>query len=1110
MVARVEPLLRQIHRFAPDTSDAELVGLYAASRAGEPFRELVERHGSMVLRTCRGVLGDGPDAEDAFQATFLLLARKARSLSRPEAVGAWLHGAARRIALRARAARARRTRREAQAASRSATQPLAELTVREFMAVLDEEVARLPQRFRAPLLLCFWEGLTQDEAAVRLGWSPGSVKGRLERGRKRLTERLKRRGFGGKALLIAPLAAVAVSGDLLAKATAQTTGVVSPSVAALVPPAGGAWLHRALIAASVVVVGGISIAAVLYRPGPAPHAEPPAKPQAQAKNDLFGDPLPPLALARLGTHRFRSETWAQNIAVSPDRKTIAATATNWIILWDAASGREVRRLGPVGPARVGNQIHPVEFTRLAWSPDGRLLAAGTSVYLGDGKPVWLFDSSSGEKLREIRGAERHAEHLVFLDNQTLLTAAAAGAETEVRAWEAYSGKEIRKINFAAGTLEDMVRSADGRVVAIAGSTKPKADVRGVIELREWPSGNLILREAVLPPCRIALDFSPDGKTLAAGIGLGEPFTETGSSEIRLWDIAAKKERKRIGGPTGKHSHLVTVAFRPDGKVIAASGADDSVRQYAAETGQEIAPVIRPRKFASKVRYLDEKTLLTYWAQNTVRFWDSASGKAVRDLDGSESHLEAVAISPDGKTAATGGGGGDATVRLWDLSTGKQRLRIDGSMADITVVAFSPDGRIVAAADSSGVAHVWSASDGNVLLEIKAHTGWLQALAFSPDGRTLATGDDKATIRLWDTVTGQERQKLTGHEDCTAVRALVFTPDGQTLFSGGWDHSIRQWDLSTGKAIRIMKGTQGPLGADDSLGHTSVVTGLALTRDGRRLISSSYDHTIRILEVATGETCRRVKLPNRDKNSGVEAMSLSPDGSRLAVATEEEGRQNLVELWDMRSGKHLEPLSGHRSQVTRLAFSPDGCKLVSVSTDTTGLVWDVSAFNPAATRDNRAPAKLWDDLAAPPERAYDAVQRGVAGGANTLPLLREKLTPAAPVDARRIAELITALDSRQFADREKAARELAGLGSSVEPELRRALTRNPSAEVRKRLEVILDTISREHIRVGRAFEILEAIGSAEARALLADLAKGDPAAWQTHEAAAGLQRLGNIP
>jgi RNA polymerase sigma factor (sigma-70 family) len=204
-------VLRHVRQFpeapgAGDLTDRELVERFAGGD-GEAFAVLVRRHGAMVLGVCRRILGHEHDAEDAFQAVFLVLSRKAAALRRKEAVGPWLFGVAHRLALRARQKGRQRREREARLAERVPAEGPDELTLREARAALDEELAQLPERDRGPLILCYLEGLTRDEAAARLGCPLGTLKSRLERARAVLQKRLARRGLGLPATLSALLLA---------------------------------------------------------------------------------------------------------------------------------------------------------------------------------------------------------------------------------------------------------------------------------------------------------------------------------------------------------------------------------------------------------------------------------------------------------------------------------------------------------------------------------------------------------------------------------------------------------------------------------------------------------------------------------------------------------------------------------------------------------------------------------------------------------------------------------------------------------------------------------------------------------------------------------------
>lgn len=222
-----------------DASDKELLERFLDHGDEGAFAALVGRHGPMVLRLCRRVLGDPQRAEDAFQATFLVLCRKAASLSPRDSLSGWLHAVAYRAAQKARVADARRRTREGRAAATEPDDPLGQLTLRETLEVLDQELARLPDKFRAPLVLCYLEGLTRDEAAGRLGWPPGLLKSRLEQARERLGARLRSRGLTLSAALAATLfsgaaASAAVSGELLDSAIRAATAFASGAEATVV------------------------------------------------------------------------------------------------------------------------------------------------------------------------------------------------------------------------------------------------------------------------------------------------------------------------------------------------------------------------------------------------------------------------------------------------------------------------------------------------------------------------------------------------------------------------------------------------------------------------------------------------------------------------------------------------------------------------------------------------------------------------------------------------------------------------------------------------------------------------------------------------------------
>ncbi len=212
--------------------DNALLARFIAANDETAFAEIVRRHGAMVLGVCRSILQHQQDAEDAFQATFLVLARRAGAIRKQASLGSWLHGVAYRLALKSREQSAKRHARTQPASDAMATEPIDDISVREWQAILHDEMQRLPDKYRAVLLLCYWEGKTRDEAAEQLGLTRGTLKENLERARNLLRSRLARRG-------LAPSSALLLKEAQLQVRTARF--IPSPARAARWPIRGRRW-----------------------------------------------------------------------------------------------------------------------------------------------------------------------------------------------------------------------------------------------------------------------------------------------------------------------------------------------------------------------------------------------------------------------------------------------------------------------------------------------------------------------------------------------------------------------------------------------------------------------------------------------------------------------------------------------------------------------------------------------------------------------------------------------------------------------------------------------------------------------------------------------------
>ncbi len=785
--------------------------------------------------------------------------------------------------------------------------------------------------------------------------------------------------------------------------------------------------------------------------------------------DAHGDPLPPGALLRMGTQRLRHGGALKSLAWSPDGQTLAVGSGGLdfaVRLWDVATGKEIRAF----------EKQQTGFFQVAFSPDGSLVASvdrrgglylwdaltakvrnvrklseqATVSFASNGKSFITIDEKGQACLLETatlktlrvfssgRGLQAPQVHVAWSADGKIV--AAADTSDKLRLFEVLTGNVLHTLDLP-GPIDHLSISPDNRLLATAGKDK-------IARLWNIADCNMPAElEGHTRPIKGAA-WSPDSKTLA---------TISGDKTARLWDVRTRKEFLTFTHPhaaAGDQGNIQCVAFSPDGKLVASIGidGDNAVHIRSAQTGKEVINYDDHLGYIVGMALLDGgKSLLTSAADENIRLWNLASGKAESQLHVPHTRPAAIAVTPDGKLLAAGAS--DGGIRVLELPTGKVLKQIQVDESPVFSVAISPDGKTLASASNNFRLLIWDLASGKIIHKLRHPNERVCAFAFSSDGKILCTGGGKGAVRFWNVANGQEVARLAGHAG--RVDGVEFFAEDMLLLSVSNDGTAKVWDLSSGKELRRLK-------------HNSMTFAAAISSDGKMLATGSGDGVVRLWELATG----KMRATFNGHRGQVSAVKFAGDGKILIS-----GCADATALcWD---------LTGHGP-----------------------------GKRPAVKALSKEDLQTqWENLhGRDTELAYQALKVLADHPEQALVRLQMELKPVASIDQKAIAKWIADLDAGEFAVREKAVTELKKAGDVAWPALLDIVDHPPSLEAQARARQILgkqdDVLlpNSQRLRLVRSLELLEWVKSPGTVPLLQTLAMGAPQSWLTQEANRMLKRM----
>ncbi len=400
-------------------------------------------------------------------------------------------------------------------------------------------------------------------------------------------------------------------------------------------------------------------------------------------------------------------------------------------------------------------------------------------------------------------------------------------------------------------------------------------------------------------------FSPDGELLASG---------SADSTVKIWDVERQELLRTLSSRGGGIS---SVAWSPDNRHLAVGAYDNIITIWDVSTGTLHHRLKGHDDWIYSVAWnRDGDRLASGSGDGTIRIWKTSTGQLLNTLKGHEDWIYAVAWNPENTMLASGSA--DQTVRLWDGDSGELLHTFTDHENWVFTVAWSPDGKMLASGSYDQTIKLWDVSRRELRHTLQGHEDWVSAIAWGPDGKRLVSGSEDTTLRIWNVEQGALRDTLNGHG--ARVTTVAWNGEAQTIASGSEDRSIKLWDSESWHELVTLSG------------HTSHVSSVAWNPGNHFLASGSGDHTISIWNMERGELYTIL----RGHQDRVTSLAWSPDGQFLASGSNDK----TINVWDVAQETRLATLTGHEDRISSVTWGPDGALLASGSGDHTMKIWNV--------------------------------------------------------------------------------------------------------------------------------------------------------------------------